>query len=92
MDPNEAGFLVFALGVLIFYAGINFRKKDPPSRSKSLKELIASILGFTIEVIGAYMYGKLDSLMIVFGVITIVCIIWAGVDLLGYPKTTEEST
>lgn len=92
MDPNETGFLIFALGVAIFYLGINYRKKDPPSRSKSRKELISSTLGFTIELIGAYMYGKLDSVMILFGVITMVCIIWAGIDFLRYPKTTEEST
>lgn len=92
MGTHESGFLVFLIGFFLFYGVLWYRKNAPPSKAKSKKELSAALLGFTIEMVGFYMYDKLDSVMLVLAVITFVAIIWAGVEFLRYPKTTQEST
>ena len=88
MDTPESGFLVFLIGFIVFYGSLRYKRNAPPSRAKSKKEFIAACLGFAIEAVGFYMYDKLDSVMIVLGVMTLIAIIWSGIECFRYPKTT----
>ncbi len=88
MGTNEYGFLVFLVGFFLFYCALRYKKNAPPSRSKSKKEFIAALVGFAFEAVGFYMYDKFDSVMLVLGVMTLIAIIWAGIEFFRYPKTS----
>lgn len=77
MQTSEIGITIFGVAMIIFLIYFRYSEKSKPSLRKTRWDVLVSSSAFIAEMIGIYMHDKADAVMIVFGLVTLMFLIFS---------------